>query len=209
MKNVNALLKKPLSDDSGQDLIEYSLIGALIALAAISAISKLGTRVSSEFNKVGSSLSRDDCLDFSPPSGRRRGRRRLRDSMARSDLVANLERNAIVSRLKAGTTLFRRGDPVTAVYLIWAGRIALECDTPDGVAHLEIMGPSGILGLPAAFNGSYSITARADEDCELGFVPSDWVMELFRNTPRLLMEASGLISQEVARMRNIMSRMRG
>jgi pilus assembly protein Flp/PilA len=50
------ILKRLLNDESGQDLIEYALIAALIALGAITAMSSLSNKISNEFNKVGSSL---------------------------------------------------------------------------------------------------------------------------------------------------------
>jgi pilus assembly protein Flp/PilA len=56
MNKVNALLRKLLREDSGQDLIEYALIAALIALAAITAMKGLSTKLSSEFNAIGNSL---------------------------------------------------------------------------------------------------------------------------------------------------------
>jgi pilus assembly protein Flp/PilA len=54
--NTNALLQRLLSDDSGQDLIEYALVAALIALSAIAAMGNLSNKISNEFNKVGNSL---------------------------------------------------------------------------------------------------------------------------------------------------------
>jgi len=56
MKNLNTLLRKLLHEDSGQDLIEYALIAALIALAAITAMKGLTTKINSEFNSIGNSL---------------------------------------------------------------------------------------------------------------------------------------------------------
>ncbi len=56
MKKVQQLLAKFMREESGQDLIEYALIAALIALAAIGAMSTLGSDISNEFNSVGSSL---------------------------------------------------------------------------------------------------------------------------------------------------------
>ena len=44
------------TDESGQDLAEYALLIALIALAVIVAVSLLGTRVSNVFNTTGSTL---------------------------------------------------------------------------------------------------------------------------------------------------------
>jgi Flp pilus assembly pilin Flp len=38
--------------DEGQDLLEYALLGALIAVTAIAGVSKLGTTVNSAFWEV-------------------------------------------------------------------------------------------------------------------------------------------------------------
>ncbi|MGA7886847.1 MAG: Flp family type IVb pilin [Acidobacteriaceae bacterium] len=53
---MKTILKNLMNDESGQDLIEYALIAALIALAAIGAMQTLGSKISNEFNSVGSSL---------------------------------------------------------------------------------------------------------------------------------------------------------
>ena len=45
-----------LHDESGQDLIEYSLVAAIIALGAVLAMSTLAKNISTEFNNVGSSV---------------------------------------------------------------------------------------------------------------------------------------------------------
>jgi pilus assembly protein Flp/PilA len=46
-----------VQDDSGQDLIEYALIAALIALGAIAAMNSLATGISTAFSTVSSDLS--------------------------------------------------------------------------------------------------------------------------------------------------------
>jgi pilus assembly protein Flp/PilA len=55
MRNVR-LLTNLLNDDSGQDLIEYALVAALVALSAIGAMTALTNKINNEFNKVGNSL---------------------------------------------------------------------------------------------------------------------------------------------------------
>ena len=50
------LLTSLLCDESGQDLIEYALIAALIAVAAITALKGLDNKISNEFNAIGNSL---------------------------------------------------------------------------------------------------------------------------------------------------------
>ncbi len=44
-------------DESGQDLIEYALVAALIALGAIAAMNNLATGISTAFSTVSSDLS--------------------------------------------------------------------------------------------------------------------------------------------------------
>lgn len=53
---MNNLLCKLYTDDSGQDLIEYALIAALIALVAIAALSSIGAQVSGVMGDVATSL---------------------------------------------------------------------------------------------------------------------------------------------------------
>lgn len=55
-RNLGKLYSRILLEDSGQDLIEYALIAALIALGAIAAMGSLSNKIGSEFNKIGSSL---------------------------------------------------------------------------------------------------------------------------------------------------------
>jgi len=57
MKNMKQLLKNLMSEDSGQDLIEYTLIAALIGLGAVAALKGLGTTVSNAFNNVGTAVN--------------------------------------------------------------------------------------------------------------------------------------------------------
>ena len=44
-------------DESGQDLIEYALVAALIAFAAVTAMGSLATAINNAFSKMGSTLN--------------------------------------------------------------------------------------------------------------------------------------------------------
>jgi Flp pilus assembly pilin Flp len=55
-KMIN-FLKNLHKEESGQDLIEYALIGLLIALAAIATMGTVGQSINKEFSKVASSLT--------------------------------------------------------------------------------------------------------------------------------------------------------
>ena len=54
--NLEAL-RNLLREESGQDLIEYALVAAVIGLAAVAAMSTLANNVSNAFSAVGSKLS--------------------------------------------------------------------------------------------------------------------------------------------------------
>jgi pilus assembly protein Flp/PilA len=53
---MKQLMKNLLKDESGQDLIEYALIAALIALAAIGAMTTVGSTIGNEFNTIAATL---------------------------------------------------------------------------------------------------------------------------------------------------------
>jgi pilus assembly protein Flp/PilA len=50
-------LKKLLSDEEGQDLVEYALLLVFIALAAIAVLPTLGKAVNNIFSQSASSLT--------------------------------------------------------------------------------------------------------------------------------------------------------
>ncbi len=52
-----SILKNLLRDESGQDLIEYALVAALIALGSIAAMNSLAAGISGAFSNVSSALS--------------------------------------------------------------------------------------------------------------------------------------------------------
>jgi len=56
MKN---LLKNLMNDESGQDLIEYALVAALVGLGAVGAMRTLATQIGNAFGTVGNTLNAD------------------------------------------------------------------------------------------------------------------------------------------------------
>lgn len=50
-------LQNILSNDEGQDLIEYSLVVALIAFAAVAGMSTVATDINAAFTSIGSKLT--------------------------------------------------------------------------------------------------------------------------------------------------------
>ena len=53
---MNKFVTRFLKDESGATAIEYGLIAALIAVAAITAMSTLGSRLTTTFNNVSGHL---------------------------------------------------------------------------------------------------------------------------------------------------------
>ena len=51
------LLKSLHKDESGQDLIEYALIGLIVALGAIAGMGTLAGSINAEFSKIAAQLS--------------------------------------------------------------------------------------------------------------------------------------------------------
>ena len=51
------IFMKLFRDESGQDLIEYALVAALIALGSVAAMTSLATGISGAFSGVASSLT--------------------------------------------------------------------------------------------------------------------------------------------------------
>lgn len=57
METIRYRLAGLLNEESGQDLIEYALIAAIIALGAITTMGTLATSISGAFSNVGSKLT--------------------------------------------------------------------------------------------------------------------------------------------------------
>ena len=57
MNNLKHVFTSLMRDESGQDLIEYALVAALIALGATAAMNSLATNISTAFSTVGSKLT--------------------------------------------------------------------------------------------------------------------------------------------------------
>ncbi len=57
MNKLKHVLSHLVRDESGQDLIEYALVAALIALGATAAMTSLAGNISTAFSTVGSKLT--------------------------------------------------------------------------------------------------------------------------------------------------------
>jgi pilus assembly protein Flp/PilA len=57
LRGIPSSYKDFLRDESGQDLIEYVLVAALLSLAAIMSSRNLGTALSSAYGSIASNLT--------------------------------------------------------------------------------------------------------------------------------------------------------
>ncbi len=57
MKNMKQIAKNLIIEDSGQDLIEYALVAALVGLGAVTSMKSLSTAIGGAFNGVGTALT--------------------------------------------------------------------------------------------------------------------------------------------------------
>ena len=57
---MTKLISRFIKDEDGATAIEYGLIAALIAVAIITAVTALGTNLSSTFNNVSTAVSDND-----------------------------------------------------------------------------------------------------------------------------------------------------
>jgi pilus assembly protein Flp/PilA len=57
MDDWKKLLSDLFTEESGQDIVEYALVAAFVALASIAAISRVGSAANSVFAAVGAKIS--------------------------------------------------------------------------------------------------------------------------------------------------------
>ena len=54
---ITQILSTLVQDESGQDLIEYALVAALIGLGAVASMKSFATTIGTAFTTVGSTLT--------------------------------------------------------------------------------------------------------------------------------------------------------
>ena len=57
MNKLNKSLNLFLADESGQDLIEYALVAALIGLGAVASLNTLRNTITTAFGSIGNSVT--------------------------------------------------------------------------------------------------------------------------------------------------------
>jgi pilus assembly protein Flp/PilA len=57
MSNLKQIMNNLINDESGQDLIEYALVAALVALGAIVGMKSLASGINSAFSSISTSMT--------------------------------------------------------------------------------------------------------------------------------------------------------
>ena len=57
MIDMKSLLQNLIAEESGQDLIEYALVAALVGLGSVASMSSLAGSIANTFNSISSSLT--------------------------------------------------------------------------------------------------------------------------------------------------------
>jgi pilus assembly protein Flp/PilA len=52
---MSSLLRRFVRDDDGQDLVEYAMLIALIALAVVAGVGALATAINTQYNNISTS----------------------------------------------------------------------------------------------------------------------------------------------------------
>jgi pilus assembly protein Flp/PilA len=57
MKNLKQLMNNLMVEESGQDLIEYALVAALVGLGCVASMKTLSSSIGNSFTSIGTTLS--------------------------------------------------------------------------------------------------------------------------------------------------------
>ena len=57
MQNFKQIMNNLIVEESGQDLIEYALVAALVGLGAVASMRSLSTSIGSAFSSIGTTLT--------------------------------------------------------------------------------------------------------------------------------------------------------
>lgn len=133
----------------------------------------------------------------------------MNNFMVSADLRERLEGIASTIQKPRGCTLFRRGDEPFGIFIIEEGKVALSVDSPDGNGPTRSLGPGCIIGVPGTLSGEgYSLTARTSENCKLGFIPRETLLDFLRRNAQYCFQLVEMLSKEISEMRATAQRKR-
>lgn len=102
---------------------------------------------------------------------------------------------------KAGEFIFHAGTHAVGLFAIRSGVVKIENLSNDGQAHtVRLVGAGGMIGYLAFFSGEkYANSAIVMEDCDVCFLPSSEVHQLFKCHPELGLKMISQLTEDVKR----------
>jgi CRP-like cAMP-binding protein len=100
-------------------------------------------------------------------------------------------------KLKAGETVFRRGDKADYLFVVLDGQVALRLPSREGMSTLiDEVARGAVFGSCICFQlGSYSLTARCTEDSKLLKIEAATLKKQLDDDPVLGYEVQAVISR--------------
>jgi len=124
-----------------------------------------------------------------------------------AEALEEVAATATEKKVRAGSTLFREGEPASALYMMLEGRVKLTQVAADGhEVILRFVGPGDAVAALALFgDATYPVTAGAVSDSVLVAWHRDILQGLFQRHPPLAVNAMRLLSE---RLREVQERFR-
>ncbi|MFI5011146.1 MAG: Crp/Fnr family transcriptional regulator [Hyphomicrobiales bacterium] len=111
-------------------------------------------------------------------------------------------RDVRLRSLATGETLFRQGDPASAIYLVREGRVRLVRHLEDGSAVvLHVARPTESLAEASLFAETYHCDAVADVDCLVAVLPRQELLDTLASSPVAALRLSRLLAWQVRDLR--------
>jgi CRP-like cAMP-binding protein len=98
-----------------------------------------------------------------------------------------------------GTMIFEEGTPAAGVYVVESGQVKLLLQSGNIRPQvLEVAGPGTILGLSETMShDNYRVTAQADDQATVAFIPQQKFMEFLRVNREFCMQIVRILSQDL------------
>jgi len=117
------------------------------------------------------------------------------------DLYSKLQSVATPMFKAKDSTLFQAGQAAEGAFLVRSGRVRMSLDNSP-LYPTRSIGPGNVIGLPATFSGEpYSLTAKAERNCRLDFIPRERLLDLLRCNPEVGFHVVRALSEEISQMR--------
>ena len=117
----------------------------------------------------------------------------------------HIKQMLVPRELKAGQTLFREGDTVDGLYIIYEGQISVHIDDASGVSRrIAAFNPGTIIGeIAFVEGGTRSARAIAEKDSRMWLLKPDALADIDRVDPKIVHQLIANVAREIAgRLRN-------